>query len=97
MATQLRVYQLDPARVDEFITVWREQIVPARKAAGFKIRGAWVNREQAGFVWVISYKGKGSFDDAEKRYYASDARRSIDPSPTEYLRNVETSMVEPLV
>lgn len=97
MATQLRLYQLDPDRVDEFLTLWREKIMPARKAAGFKIRGAWVNREQAGFVWVISYKGKGSFDDAEKRYYDSPARAAIDPPPADFLENVETSMVEQLV
>ncbi|MBT8191905.1 MAG: NIPSNAP family protein, partial [Acidimicrobiia bacterium] len=42
MAAQLRIYRLDPDRVDEFVELWREQIVPARKAAGFKVQGAWV-------------------------------------------------------
>ena len=97
MTDQLRLYQLDPDRIDEFITLWRDQIVPARRAAGFRVRGAWVSREEAGFAWVVSYKGKGSFADGEQRYYESDARAAIVPPPTEFLRNVETVMMEPLV
>ena len=97
MTDQLRLYQLDPDRIDEFITLWRQQIVPARKAAGFRVKGAWVSREEAGFAWVVSYKGKGSFADADKRYYDSDARAAITPPPGDFLQNVETVMMEPLV
>lgn len=96
MNHQLRLYQLDPERIDEFITVWREQIVPARRAAGFRVQGAWVSREEAGFAWVISYKGKETFEEAEQRYYDSDARTAVDPPPTDFLRDVETVMVETL-
>ena len=97
MKHQLRLYQLDPDRIDEFITLWREKIVPARRAAGFRVQGAWLSRTEAGFAWVISHRGKGSFEDAEKRYYESDARAAIDPPPTEFLRDVETVMVESVV
>ena len=97
MNQQLRLYQLDPDRIDEFITLWREQIVPARRAAGFRVRGAWVSRDEAGFAWVISYRGKGTFEEAEKRYYESEARAAVDPPPTEFLQGVETVMVEALV
>ena len=97
MADQLRLYQLDPDRIDEFIALWRDQIVPARRAAGFRVRGAWVSREEAGFAWVVSYRGKGSFAAGEKRYYDSDARAAITPPPGEFLRDVETVMMESLV
>lgn len=96
MKHQLRLYQLDPDRIDEFVAVWREQIVPARRAAGFRVQGAWLAREEAGFAWVISYRGKGSFEDAEKRYYESKARTAVDPPPKEFLQDVETVMVEAL-
>jgi len=97
MTHQLRLYQLDPERVEEFVTLWREQIIPARKAAGFKIRGAWVSRSDAGFAWVISYTGKGTFEDAEQRYYNSKARKQMTPPPSELIRDIETVMVDPLV
>ena len=96
MREQLRLYQLDPARIDEFITLWREQIVPARRAAGFEVRGAWVSRAEAGFAWVVAYQGKGSFEKADARYYESKARKAITPSPADFLLDVETVMVESL-
>jgi len=94
MPDQLRLYQVDPKRLDEFITLWREQIVPARRAAGFKVQGAWVSREEAGFAWVIGYRGRGTFEQADKRYEESAARRAINPPPSELLLDVETVMVE---
>ncbi|NNF09167.1 MAG: NIPSNAP family containing protein [Acidimicrobiia bacterium] len=97
MAQQLRLYQLDPNRLDEFITVWREQIVPARKAAGFTVEGAWVSRHEAGFAWIVGYAGRGSFEKADTRYYNSPERAAIDPNPADFLLNIETVMVEPLL
>jgi len=96
MAAQLRIYQLDPDRVDEFITVWRDQILPARRAAGFKVQGAWVSREEAGFAWVISHSGPGTFEEASQAYYDSDARSRIRPAPDEFIVESDTVMVERL-
>jgi hypothetical protein len=94
MAAQLRIYRLDPDRIDEFVTLWREQIVPARRAVGFKVQGAWVAREEAGFAWVVSHSGPGSFEEADNAYYASDARAAISPSPAEFIVDIDTVMVE---
>ncbi len=94
MAAQLRIYRLDPDRVDEFVTLWREQILPARRAVGFKVQGAWVSREEAGFAWVVSHPGPGTFEEASQEYYDSEARRAISPPPDEFLVEVDTVMVE---
>jgi hypothetical protein len=94
MAAQLRIYRLDPDRVDEFVTLWREQILPARRAVGFKVQGAWVAREEAGFAWVVSHSGPGSFEEASQAYYDSDARAAISPPPDEFIVEVDTVMVE---
>ncbi len=97
MATQLRIYRLDPDRVDEFVTVWREQIVPARRAAGFKVQGAWVSRDEAGFAWVVSHAGDtAAFEDASQSYYDSDARRAMEPAPDQFIVESDTVMVERL-
>jgi len=96
MAVQLRIYRLDPDRVDEFVTLWREQIVPARRAAGFKVQGAWVSREEAGFAWVVSHSGPGTFEEASQAYYDSDARGAIQPAPDEFILEADTVMVERL-
>ncbi len=97
MATQLRIYRLDPARVEEFVTLWREQIVPARRAAGFKVQGAWVSRAEAGFAWVISHSGDATtFVEASEAYYDSEARRSMRPAPDEFIVESDTVMVDRL-
>ncbi len=97
MAAQLRIYQLDPDRVEEFVTVWREQILPARRAAGFKVQGAWVSREEAGFAWVISHAGDNTaFEEANQAYYDSDARSRMQPAPDEFIVESDTVMVERL-
>ena len=94
MAAQLRIYRLDPDRVDEFVELWREQIVPARKAAGFKVQGAWVSREEAGFAWIVGYSGPGTFEVADRAYYESEARRTIKPAPGDFIVEIDTVMVE---
>ena len=94
MAAQLRIYRLDSDRVEEFVTLWREQIVPARKAAGFKVQGAWVSRDEAGFAWVVAHSGPGTFEEADKAYYNSEARSKIQPSPTDFIVEIDTVMVE---
>ncbi len=96
MATQLRIYRLDPDRVDEFVTLWREQILPARRAAGFRVQGAWVSRDEAGFAWVVSHTGPGTFEEANQAYYDSEARRAIRPAPDEFIVEADTVMVERL-
>jgi hypothetical protein len=94
MAAQLRIYHLDPDRVDEFVTLWREQIVPARKAAGFKVQGAWVSRDEAGFAWVVAHSGPGTFEEADQAYYDSGARANIQPPPGDFIVEIDTVMVE---
>jgi len=93
---QLRVYQLDPDRIEEFVTLWRDHIVPARNAAGFNVEGAWLSRPDAGFAWVLSYYGPKTFDEANTDYYNSDARRRMRPNPDELVVDSDTSMVERL-
>ncbi len=97
MARQLRIYRLVPNRMDEFLALWRDHIVPAREAAGFTVEGAWVNREEAGFVWVLSYDGPNEFDAATQAYYDSDARRRIRPDPTDFIAESSTAMVDKLI
>jgi hypothetical protein len=94
MAAQLRIYRLNPDRVEEFVILWREQIVPARRAAGLKVQGAWVSRDEAGFAWVVAHSGPGTFEEANQKYYDSEARRAISPPPDEFLVEIDTVMVE---
>ena len=60
---QLRTYTVRPEKLDEWVELWRELVVPLRREFGFEIHGAWVDRERSLHTWVISYEGPEAFEE----------------------------------
>lgn len=54
LASELRLYTINRGRMDDFVKVWREGVVPLRRQAGFAIEGAWVIEATNQFAWVVS-------------------------------------------
>lgn len=50
MELQLRDYRILPGHMDDWLSGWRDGIVPLRKQEGFEIVGAWVDRPHERFV-----------------------------------------------
>lgn len=82
---QLRTYRIEPGRMDDFVSVWRSEVVPLRRAKGFDVLGAWVMEEENRFVWIISYEGPLSFEKADRSYYDSDERKRLEPDPAQWI------------
>ena len=80
MTIQLRRYVIQKDRMDAFLKVWRESIVPLRHKHGFRVTGAWITQDRNEFVWLVTHDG--DFAAAEARYYASPERGAISPSPS---------------
>jgi hypothetical protein len=79
MRFQLREYQIEEGRLDDFVREWRELVLPLRVSLGFSVFGPWVEREGSRFVWIVGYDGDiGAADEA---YYASAGRAAMDPDP----------------
>jgi hypothetical protein len=55
--------------------------------------GAWVDRENNRFVWVVS--GPDDFEAAVKTYYDSPERQAVKPEPAAFIAEMDTAMVEP--
>ena len=92
MTYQLRVYDITPGRMDEFVELfWR--IAELREQLGFEVVGPWIAPEQNRFVWIVGYAGPESFEEATQAYYDSPERASLRPSPAEFLESVETTML----
>ncbi len=72
-----------------------DQVVEARRAHGFTVDGVWYSEADGVFTWVVSHDGP--FEEAVERYYESDQRKAITPSPASFLDEVETYMVERLL
>lgn len=77
---QLREYQIEHGRLADFVAAWTDGVLPLRRAAGFDVQ-AWTIEADSTFVWILGYRGPGSFEDADGAYYASPARTALDPDP----------------
>jgi|SRR3954451_15777920 hypothetical protein len=97
METQLRDYRIKPGHMDDWITGWRHGVVPLRQEVGFQLVGAWVDRAQDRFVWVVGYSGHDGFVAAEQRYHALPDRLSLRPDPSDFVDTATLDMVEGLL
>ena len=87
---QLRLYRVEPGRMDDWVREWRDHIRPLREAKGFRVVGPWVGEEDR-FVWLI---GHDDFAAADAAYYSSPERAQLDPDPARLLVETEALMLE---
>lgn len=91
MHLQIRRYKIQPGHLDDFVTAWRQGVVPLRKEYGFTVHGAWAVDETSEFVWVLAHTDRESFQSANRRYYDSEARSTLDPDPAQFIARVSES------
>jgi hypothetical protein len=95
-AWQLRRYQVKDGEIDTFVKLWREEVVPAREAYGFRVESAWTGTDGREFGWIVSHPDASQFEVAEKAYYASPERAAISTDPASFLDEAKTWMVDPV-
>jgi hypothetical protein len=93
--TQLRIYDIEPGRLDDFLAAWSAGVVPLRARFGFGLRG-WVVPDDDRFVWLVTYGGPGGFEAADDAYYASPEREALDPDPAQWVIAQTTMWLEPI-
>ena len=94
MEIQLRDYRILQGHMDDWVAGWKQGLVPAREREGFVILGAWADRPNHRFVWVVGYPGADGFAAAEDRYHASSERLGLDPNPSDFVESGTLDMVE---
>ena len=97
MEIQLRDYRIRPGHMDEWIAGWESGVVPLRRQEGFDIVGAWVDRANDRFVWLVGYSGDDGFESAEARYRARSERLSQRPDPSTFVETAALDMVDALL
>ena len=45
------------------------------------------------FIWIVSYDGPKSFQEADAAYYQSPDRKAIDPDPARHLAHTQTRLM----
>lgn len=94
--TQLRIYQLpaDRAEQDAWVSWWRGLAGP-RKAYGFEIVSAVLDRETAVFTWMVRVDGdSAAFDAAEQAYMASPERAAAFELPKPAITPIRVAKVD---
>jgi NIPSNAP len=92
VATELRDYRITTGELDRWVDEWRRHIAPLRRALGFTIERAWTVDEGSRFVWLLSYPGDWeAFEAADRAYYDSPQRTSLDPNPARLIEDQVTS------
>ena len=82
MATELRDYRITDGSLQQFVDEWLAGIAPLRRELGFTIERTWKVDDGSRFVWIVSYPGGWEdFEEADRGYYASPRRTSLDPNP----------------
>lgn len=90
---QIREYTVKPGEMQEWVTEWRSKIVPLRESHGFEVLGGWTVDGTDEFIWIISYNGPKSWDQANEDYYSSPGRKALDPDPARHLAKTNTRLM----
>ncbi len=92
--TQLRRYEILPGEMDAFLE-WFPQVVAVREQYGFKVTGAYADRERNEFVWVVSHDG--DFDAVFEVYNASPERAAVFAGQPSRVAKMHLAMVDPVL
>ena len=92
---QLRDYRIAPGHLDDFLAAWSTGVRPLRAKFGFDVQAAWVVPGEDRFVWLMAYRGPGSFVEADAAYYASPERRALEPDPAQWIVENRTTFLVP--
>lgn len=80
---QLRRYEIRPELMDDFVSWWKETLVPVRLQLGFSVEFAFVDPQHSEFIWAVSVPGdQADFLQVQERYTTSAERaRALETLP----------------
>lgn len=94
--SQLRIYDIRPGELEDFIREWRAGVVPLRERFRFRVDAAWVVEGEDRLVWVLTYAGEGTFEESDAAYYVSPERKALQPDPARRIAAQTAWMIRPV-
>jgi quinol monooxygenase YgiN len=89
--TEVRIYTMKPGKLDDFVEIFKNDIMPTSAAYGVRIHAGWVHPEKNEFVWVRSYDDEETLErysnSPERAVYTPKTQLCVD---TMDVRNVES-------
>ena len=72
MIAQLRTYTINKGMMDDWLKVFREDIVPLCRSMGIGVESAWVNDEGTQFTWIRTFEDAEDIKRKEAAMYGSE-------------------------
>ena len=91
MPLQMRRYELDPNRVDEWLEFFAELTV-VRATFGFRLVSAYLDRQASEFTWIVEHDRP--FAEVEPEYVSSPQRAALFADKPSFTTAMHVSEVE---
>ncbi|HLG76980.1 MAG TPA: NIPSNAP family protein [Ktedonobacteraceae bacterium] len=91
---QLRRYIIQPGHMDQFLSIWQKNIVPARERVGFQVIDAYVDREKNEFMWILHWDTQLDVQEAEARFRLSPERQAVNHEVEASIVSMENTLLE---
>ena len=89
---QLRIYTINKGMMDEFVKIWRTNVVPLRQKHGFTVENAWVVEGENRFVWMMSL-ADGDWKSKDEAYHSSPKPKALNPDPSSLIAHIDLKFV----
>ena len=90
MTVEVRIYTMNPGKLDDFVEIFKNDIMPTSASFGVRIHAAWLNRADNEFVWIRSYDN----DEVLEKYMTSPERAVYSPKSQLCIESTAVRTVE---
>jgi hypothetical protein len=97
MFFELRQYTIKPGKMDEFVKLMENEIIPFQVAQGMIINGMFRGeQDETKFVWIRRFESESEREELYKKVYQSDYwKNTIAPRVPDMLEKTEITRIVP--
>ena len=97
MFFELRRYTIKPGKMDEFVKLMEEEIIPFQVAQGMVINGSFRGEEDdTQYVWIRRFNSEHEREELYEKVYESDHwKNEIAPKVPDLLEKAEVTRITP--
>jgi hypothetical protein len=97
MFFELRQYTIKPGKMDEFVRLMEDEIIPFQVAQGMVINGMFRGeQDETKYVWIRRFENEAEREELYKKVYESDVwKTTFLPRAREMLEKAEVTRIVP--
>ena len=97
MFFELREYTIKPGKMDEFVKLMEDEIIPFQIAQGMVINGSFRGEEDdTQYVWIRRFADEGEREELYEKVYESDHwKNEIAPKVPDLVEKGEVTRITP--